>query len=102
MKELWEYLQQDKLYKEKTLILIATDHGRGDKVKHQWTSHGRGVEGAEETWFALLGPGVGALGELKAEMTLYQNQFAQTLAGFLGLKFEAAHGVADGFVMPTQ
>ena len=102
VKEVWDYLQQDKRYKDKTLLFIATDHGRGDKAKKHWTSHGRGVEGAEETWFAVLGPGVGALGELKTEMTLYQKQFAQTLAGFLGLKFEAAHEVAPGFVVPAQ
>lgn len=83
--EIWEYLQSDEFYKNKTAVLITTDHGRGSRS--QWTAHEREVRGSGETWMAVIGPGISAKGALKTEMQLYQNQCAQTIAQLLGFNF---------------
>ena len=54
------------------------------------------VNGADEIWFAVMGPDTPVKGEVKSDMQLYQKQFAQTIASLLGLKFSAAHAVAEG------
>ena len=94
VKDIWEYIQSDPQYKNKTTLLITVDHGRGDKVKEEWTDHGSDVEGAHEIWFSVMGPDTPAKGEMKNSMQIYQKQFAQTIASFLGLKFTATHPVA--------
>jgi hypothetical protein len=91
--DLWNMLQSMPEYKNKTTLLITCDHGRGDKVKTEWTSHGKKIEGADEIWYAALGAGIASAGEVKKNEQLYQAQFAQTMAALLGLKFTAPQPV---------
>lgn len=95
VKNIWNFIQSDPQYKNKTSLFITVDHGRGDQNKNEWTSHGSDISGANEIWFAVMGPGTPAKGEAKDEMQIYQRQFAQTIASLLGLKFTAEHPVAD-------
>lgn len=92
--DIWQYVQSDPQYKNKTAIIITTDHGRGDKVKEEWKHHGSNITGADEIWLAVLAPGIPAKGEVQVPMQLYQQQVAQTLAKFLGQKYTAAHPIA--------
>jgi hypothetical protein len=96
VQDIWNYIQNDPQYKNKTSLFITVDHGRGDKIKDQWTDHGSDISDAHEIWFAVMGPDVPAKGEVKTEMQIYQKQFAQTIASLLGLKFTAEHPVAKG------
>lgn len=84
--ELWAYVQSDKQYKDKTTLLITSDHGRGIDAE-SWKSHGQKVAHADEIWFAVLGPDTAPTGEMKGDSQYYQNQVAKTLAAFLGLSF---------------
>jgi hypothetical protein len=86
--DLWNYCQNTPQYKGKTTFIITTDHGRGDLNKAQWTGHGRKVADCNQIWFAVIGPDTPALGELKTEGQLYQNQIAKTAAKFLGFDFQ--------------
>ncbi len=95
IKEIWEFVQSDPQYKNKTTLLFTTDHGRGNIEKSKWTSHGASIEDAHEIWMAIMGPGTPATGEMKGEMQLYQRQFAQTLAKLMGYTYKAEHPVAD-------
>ncbi|MEZ7504667.1 sulfatase-like hydrolase/transferase [Flavobacterium sp. Arc2] len=95
IKEIWNFVQNDPQYKDKTALVFTTDHGRGDKVKAEWTSHGNKFEGSSEIWFAAMGPQIEAKGEMKNENQLYQNQFAQTMAKIMGYTFKANHPVAQ-------
>jgi hypothetical protein len=95
VKNIWDFVQNDPQYKNKTSLFITADHGRGDKNKSEWTSHGSDIAGANEIWFAVMGPEVPAKGEVKTEMQIYKKQFAQTIASLLGLKFTAEHPVAN-------
>ncbi|MBX3240574.1 MAG: hypothetical protein KIT80_00955 [Chitinophagaceae bacterium] len=101
LKDIWNYIQSDPFYKDKTALLITTDHGRGDKVKEKWTSHG-GVEGADQVWIGVMGPGIPARGEVKTGMQLYQKQIAQTIALLLNRKYTATHPVADAISQITE
>lgn len=62
---LWNQIHEDEYYENKTAIIICTDHGRGKK-KSKWFKHNRFVSGSSETWMAMLGAGIPALGELKS------------------------------------
>ena len=84
IKQLWDFVQSDPQYRNNTTFFITTDHGRGDKTKSEWTSHGNSIEGASEIWFAVLGPTIPAKGEMKEEGQWYQKQFAKTIAKLMG------------------
>ena len=87
IQELWEYVQNNEFYKDQTTFLITTDHGRGDVVKEEWTSHGSDVVGGDEIWMAVIGPDTDSSGEQKTSIQLYQDQVAATLTSFLGIDY---------------
>jgi hypothetical protein len=91
--DLWAYIQSDTFYKNKTAIFITTDHGRG--IKDEWTSHNNKINDSYQIWFAAMGPGINAKGEVKEHEQLYQKQFAQTIANILGLQFNCEHPVGE-------
>ncbi|MEP7255517.1 MAG: sulfatase-like hydrolase/transferase [Ferruginibacter sp.] len=95
IKDIWNYVQSDPFYKNKTAIFITTDHGRGDAVKKEWTSHGQDIKDAYQIWFAAIGPGIKPKGEIRVTEQFYQKQFAQTIAAILGLKFSAEHPIGE-------
>ncbi|MFT3902871.1 MAG: hypothetical protein QM727_06835 [Niabella sp.] len=90
--EIWQYIQSQPQYRNKTALFISTDHGRGDEVKSQWTSHGSDIPGASQTWLAVMGPGISPKGEVKG-VQLHTEQFAQTIAQLLGTTFTANHPI---------
>jgi len=96
LKDIWNFVQSDPQYKNKTALLVTVDHGRGDVVKEKWTSHNAKIADAHEIWFAVIGPGIPNKGEVKTAMQLYQKQYAQTIAQLLGLNFTCEHPVAEG------
>ena len=96
--DLWNYIQASPMYKNKTTLLITTDHGRGDEKKENWKHHGAKIPDAYQIWIAALGPDTKALGEVKTSMQLYQEQVAATIASLLGYNFTANHSVAKPIV----
>ena len=87
VEELWHWVQTTAGYKDNTTLLITTDHGRGKK-DHSWTSHGSLIAGSSETWLAMIGPGLAALGEVKDDQQLFQKQIAKMIAELVGENFE--------------
>jgi len=87
--DLWATLQALPGYRGTTTFVITTDHGRGLGPR-DWRDHGAEVPGAEETWIALLGPGVPALGVRRDCEPITQGQVAATLAALLGEDWRAA------------
>jgi hypothetical protein len=84
--QLWNWIQTTPAYKDKTTLLITTDHGRGSRDS-KWTSHSAFINGSSQTWLAMLGPGVKPMGEIKEGQQLYQQQLAETIARLVGEKF---------------
>jgi len=91
--DLWNYIQSVPQYKDKTTLLISNDHGRGDKVKSQWTSHGPNIQDSKDIFILAMGPDMPVLGEVSTDMQLYQGQIAATLARILGFDYVAEHPV---------
>ncbi len=85
-RELWEFIQSDAQYKDKTSILITVDHGRGSTAL-DWYSHGKDVPEARWIWMAFISPASKLRGEWKNSETIYQNQAAATLTKFIGLNY---------------
>jgi hypothetical protein len=97
IQQLWEYLQSNPVYKDKTTLIITCDHGRGDEVA-TWRNHGIFIAPhSEQTWFAVIGPDTPPLGEMGSGQTTYHKQLAQTISKLLGVDFKAAvgHEVGD-------
>jgi len=85
IKKLWEFTQEDSFYKDRTLFIITTDHGRGTQPLESWKGHGQGVDGAGSVWLLLFGNGVGHKGEIVGPEQLYSNQIAPTIMSAMGL-----------------
>lgn len=93
--KLWNWIQSDEQYKNKTTLLITTDHGRGHAGKKGWKGHGRLITGSSQMWFAVIGPDTPPLGEMKNEGQYFQKQVAKTIGAFLGLKYQNVEPVGD-------
>lgn len=91
---LWHLVQTTPGYKDNTTFIITTDHGRGNKSRN-WSNHGAWVTGSSQTWLAILGPHVPPAGEIKEDQQIYQKQLAQTIAAFLGERFETDQPAAS-------
>ncbi|WP_339865324.1 hypothetical protein [Paremcibacter congregatus] len=101
---IWNWVQTDPQYRNKTTLLITTDHGRGHLNLEQWKHHGRfpytAPDGTEKIadikeddaiWMAVIGPDTPATGEMKNIPDVKQNQIAATLMKFLGLSYKGSH-----------
>ncbi|OJW17423.1 alkaline phosphatase family protein [Mucilaginibacter sp. 44-25] len=97
IKTLWDMVQRDPMYKDKTTLLITCDHGRGDTSLDAWRGHGADVQHSEQTWFAIIGPDTAPKGEIADQSTTYHKQLAQTIAQLLGFDFRknAGHEVGE-------
>ena len=85
--EWWRALQASPQYRDKTTLIVTTDHGRGRG--RGWTSHGWRVRGSGETWLAIIGPDTPPLGERRnTENTT--SQVAATIAAALGYDYPGA------------
>ena len=85
---LWRTVQEMPEYRDRTALVLTTDHGRGG-TEADWTDHGRQVEGAEAIWIAVMGPDTAALG-VRRGVAVTQSQVAATIAELLGEDFGAA------------
>ncbi|MEP3210753.1 MAG: alkaline phosphatase family protein [Maribacter sp.] len=86
IKTLWDFTQQDPFYKDHTVFIISTDHGRGAIDLKTWTGHGSKVKDAGSVWLILFGSGIKADGEVSTNEQLHSNQIAPTIAKILELQ----------------
>lgn len=85
--DLWQTLQKMPQYRDKTSLIVTTDHGRGP-TRVDWTDHGKNVPSAEFIWIAVLGPDTPALG-VRENVETTQGQVAATIAHLLGEDFSS-------------
>lgn len=93
IQQLWEKLQAMPEYRDTTTFVLTPDHGRG-VLPEDWTSHGKKVPRAEETWMAAFGPDTPARGEQHDSEEVHQAQIAATVAALLGEDYRAAFPAA--------
>ncbi len=86
IKEIWNFVQNDPQYRNKTSIIITIDHGRGNTIKN-WHDHGEDVPEAKYIWMAFISPDINLRGEWENSDTIYQNQIAATLSRLLNFDY---------------
>ncbi|MEC7882087.1 MAG: alkaline phosphatase family protein [Verrucomicrobiota bacterium] len=84
--ELWDWLQSDSMYRNKTTILITTDHGRGD-IALNWHTHSAQIKDSKNTWLAVISPDSPLRGEWEGGEPVVMDQIAATLCRFVGLDY---------------
>ncbi len=84
--ELWDTLQAADNYRDRTTLIITTDHGRGLQGS-DWAEHDITIPGSEAIWLAIIGPDTADVGEVKSPGTVYQGQVAATLLYLLGIDY---------------
>ena len=89
LEEIWDYVQSDEFYKDKTTLIITTDHGRGTVPLETWRGHGTDIDGAGQIWIAAIGPDIDSKANLQGQF--YQSQVAATVMKLLGFDWE--HGL---------
>ncbi|MFC4873833.1 phosphoglyceromutase [Negadavirga shengliensis] len=99
LKELWDYIQSTPQYRDKTTMIITTDHGRGTQ-KSSWIGHGSAIPEAKEIWMAAIGPDTPAMGEMRQEGLWHAAMLARTIFRLLGMEYpdEKAGAVITGMV----
>lgn len=94
LKTLWETVQSLPEYRDKTTIIVTTDHGRGN-APVEWKGHGAKIQGSDRIWVAVMGPDTTPRGPesrgnpTASHRSLTQGQVAATLAAFLGLDYRS-------------
>ncbi len=92
--KLWSLIQHDSAYRDKTTLIVTTDHGRGASPE-DWNSHGAKVAGAEGIWIAAIGPDTPATGVAGKGSSYTQSDVAPTMLELVGVspsKLEGAVG----------
>lgn len=84
--ELWRTVQSIERYRDRTTLIITTDHGRG-RTLVDWVDHDAGIEGSQDIWLAILGPDTPALGEARDVQRVTQSDIAATMLQYLGLDY---------------
>ena len=84
--ELWTTLQSMDRYRDRTTLIITTDHGRG-RTPQDWVDHAAGIEDSQDIWIAIIGPDTPALGEVSDYADVTQSDIAATMLQYLGLDY---------------
>jgi hypothetical protein len=90
LSQLWSWIQSDPEYRGHTHLIITTDHGRG-RTPQDWRDHGATVDGSQDTWIAFVSPRMTQRGEWKQGEPLSTSQIAATVAGWMGIDWNADH-----------
>ncbi len=99
LQELWEWLQSQPDYRDRTSLLITTDHGRG-RLPADWRHHGAKYAGSGDTWMAFVSPGMTARGEWRAHPPITNSQVAATLVTWMGYDWREFNATAAPPVAP--
>jgi arylsulfatase A-like enzyme len=103
IENLWQQLQQTPQYRNNTNLVITVDHGRGENAE-TWQHHASpkavkgylnglnkypdGIIGADQVWFAAMGPDVLNQGQGPSENGHQLNQVAATALKLLGFSHQ--------------
>jgi len=91
LERLWHTIESVKELRGRTTLIVTSDHGRGSTLA-DWHDHGKGVEGADRIWLAIIGPDTKASTAPAAKVK--QCDIAPTIIKLLGLNPSDYPGVA--------
>ncbi len=93
LQELWVWLQSQPDYRDRTSILITTDHGRG-RTPLDWHAHHELTADAGDTWMAFISPSWSRRGEWRNHEPLTASQVPATLIEWMGGDWKQFPGAA--------
>jgi hypothetical protein len=93
LKEMWDTVQSIDAYRDRTLFLVTTDHGRGDGLQG-WKNHSVLLSGSERIWIAAFGVPLKQSG-IDQGGRYSQSQVAATVAASLGYDFQRSNPKID-------
>ncbi len=93
---LWDFLQNDSIYKNTTYLFVTNDHGRHDDQHGGFQNHGCSCLGCRHIMFLALGPGIKQ--NYVSEKNYETQDFTPTLAYVLGVTPDKADGSVIGDV----
>ena len=99
LEQLWSWLQNEADYRNRTHILITTDHGRG-RTAADWRDHGAKVQGSDEVWVAFVAPTLMRRGPWRDHSPLTSSQFAATIAAWMGVDWSGERPSAGTPIQP--
>lgn len=85
--DLWSTLQSMDGYRDRTTLILTTDHGRGVTVD-DWAEHDVSIPGSEDVWVAVIGPDTPDRGEVAPALPAHLADVAATALQFFGLDGE--------------
>lgn len=90
--ELWDFIQSDTIYKDKTTLFITNDHGRHlDGHKDGFVSHGDNCEGCRSIYLVALGPDFKQ--NVSIDNVYEQIDISATIAELLQFEFPISRGI---------
>ncbi len=87
---LWNKIESDSVYRERTTMFVTNDHGRHDEAHGGFQNHGDSCEGCRHIMLLGMGPGF-VQGAVVAERHM-QIDIAPTIAGIFGFPFPKRDG----------
>jgi len=81
----------DTFYRDKTLLIVTSDHGRHDDAHGGFHAHGEWDHGCRHVGFLALGPGI-AQGRVVTDFARDQIDLVPTIAAMLGFPVPFAEG----------
>lgn len=86
LKDLWDTVQSLETHRDRTTLVLTTDHGRG-LTPRDWAEHDFGIEGCQDIWIAVIGPETPDNGEMADTAAVHQSDIAATILELLGLDY---------------
>jgi hypothetical protein len=92
LRKLWATIESMPEYRGRTTLIVTCDHGRGATLS-DYGNHGMKVEGANQTWIAVIGPDTPAIGEAVHVDEVLQRDVAPTVLELMGIDPASYQGV---------
>ncbi len=90
--QLWQKIQTDNYYKDKTTLFVTNDHGRHDDLNGGFKEHGDSCDGCQHLMLLVIGNNVTA-GQVISEIR-DQRDIAPTVGDILGFDTPHATGTS--------
>ena len=89
--DFWGQLQDDPVYRDSTVLVVTTDHGRHlDGIQTGWHDHNCYCNGCRKTFLLLLGPGIRE--GFRSDDPVSHLDLAPTVSSLMGFDMPFARG----------
>ncbi|MCX7833035.1 MAG: alkaline phosphatase family protein [Ignavibacteria bacterium] len=88
--KLWKYIQSDSIYKDKTTLIVTSDHGRHSNL---WQHHSDHCHGCRHILFLAIGP------DIKVNTVIQNTRIQVDIAPTIGYLLNFPTPFAEGSIM---